>query len=80
MLGSNPSADSAASTDSGGCDSIPLFAVGSQHSDRERRQSVKSWGFGGKAPAILRWHPSFLLMLGRPLIMHRKRLGKTSLE
>ena len=30
MLGSNPSADSVASTDTGGCYSIPLFAVAPQ--------------------------------------------------
>jgi hypothetical protein len=72
MLGSNPSADSVASTDAGGCYGIPLSLPACRHSHRERHQSAKSWGCGGKAPAILHWHPSYLLMHGRSLIMHRQ--------
>ena len=37
---------------------------------RERHQSVKSWGCGGKAPAGCADHKTFLLRHGRPLIMH----------
>ena len=49
MLGSNPSADSVASTDAGGCYGIPFRCLLAD-SYRERHQSVKSWGCGGKAP------------------------------
>jgi hypothetical protein len=51
MLGSNPSADSVASTDAGGCYGIPLSPSAYRNPYRERQQSVKSWGCGGKAPA-----------------------------
>ena len=51
MLGSNPSADSVASTDAGGCYGIPLSPSAYRNPYRERHQSVKSWGCGGKAPA-----------------------------
>ena len=51
MLGSNPSADSVASTDAGGCYGIPLSPSAYRNPHRERHQSVKSWGCGGKAPA-----------------------------
>jgi hypothetical protein len=37
---------------------------------RERHQSAKSWGCGGKAPAGCAGDPAFLLKHGRPLIMH----------
>ena len=51
MLGSNPSADSVASTDRGGCYGIPFqLMLVSPH--RDRHQSAKSWGYGGKAPAV----------------------------
>ena len=50
MLGSNPSADSVASTDrKGGCFGIP-FSLTGRGTYRERHQSAKSWGCGGKAP------------------------------
>jgi hypothetical protein len=52
MLGSNPSADSVASTDVGGCYGIPLSSAARKRANhRERHSSVKSWGRGGKAPA-----------------------------
>src|ERR1019366_4749176 len=52
MLGSNPSADSVASTDVGGCCGIPLSSVARKRANhRERHSSVKSWGRGGKGPA-----------------------------
>jgi hypothetical protein len=52
MLGSNPSVDSVASTDVGGCCGIPLSSVARKRANhRERHSSVKSWGRGGKAPA-----------------------------
>lgn len=61
MLGSNPSADSVASTDPGGMLRHPPFScllAKAQH--RERHQSAKSWGCGGKAPAGFAGHqPSF---------------------
>jgi len=54
MLGSNPSADSVASTDSGGCCGIPLNRyLRAVPSNRERHQSAKSWGSGGKAPTSI---------------------------
>jgi hypothetical protein len=52
MLGSNPSADSVATTDRGGCYGIP-FSLTGRAPHRERHQSAKSWGCGGKAPAPL---------------------------
>lgn len=52
MLGSNPSADSVASTDAGGCYGVPLcYLTAETLPYRERHQSAKSWGCGGKAPA-----------------------------
>jgi hypothetical protein len=51
MLGSNPSADSVASTDQRGCYGIP-FSLTGRDPDRERHQSDKSWGCGGKAPEL----------------------------
>ena len=50
MLGSNPSAGSVASTDSGGMLRHPLLLSAPEPSNRERHQSDKSWGCGGKAP------------------------------
>jgi hypothetical protein len=52
MPGGNPSADSVASTDPGGCYGIPFLAkvFSKQLPYRERHQSAKSWGCGGKAP------------------------------
>ena len=75
MLGSNPSADSVASTDAGGCYGIPLSPSAYRNPYRERHQSVKSWGCGGKAPANYAGDPTFLLEYGRPLIMHNPRIG-----
>src|ERR1035437_2934990 len=52
MLGSNPSADSVASTDVGGCCGIPRSSADCESANhRERQSSVKSRGRGGKAPA-----------------------------
>src|ERR1035441_3842908 len=52
MLGSNPSADSVASTDVGGSCGIPLSSADCESANhRERESSVKSWGRGGKTPA-----------------------------
>jgi len=52
MLGSNPSADSVASTDPGGMlPASPFRDWRAQTPYRERHQSAKSWGRGGKAPA-----------------------------
>jgi hypothetical protein len=50
MLGSNPSADSVASTDrQGDASASPCHLRRGTY--RERQQSAKSWGCGGKAPA-----------------------------
>ena len=73
MPGGNPSADSEASTDKGDATASP-FAVCLQLAEtpyRERHQSVKSWGCGGKAPAcnVSTKLPS---EQGRPLIMHTR--------
>jgi hypothetical protein len=59
MLGSNPSADSVASTDSRGCYGIPFSPSARRNPYRERQQSAKSWGYGGKAPVGFAAH-SFL--------------------
>ena len=71
MLGSNPSADSVASTDKRGCYGIPFRCLLAETPYRERHQSVKSWGCGGKAPAcnVGTKLPS---EHGRPLIMHNR--------
>ena len=70
MLGSNPSADSVASTDVGGCCGIPLSSVARKRANhRERHSSVKSWGRGAKPPQTV-LAANFLLKHGRPLIMH----------
>ncbi len=50
MLGSNPSADSVASTDAGGCCASPCIRLPAESPHREGHQSAKSWGRGGKAP------------------------------
>ena len=51
MPGGNPSADSVASTDPRGCHGIPFCYLRAETPYRERHQSAKSWGCGGKAPA-----------------------------
>jgi hypothetical protein len=53
MLGSNPSADSVASTDpNGDAAASPFYSLQLAETPyRERHQSAKSWGCGGKAPA-----------------------------
>ena len=70
MLGSNPSADSVASTDAGDVTASPFRCLLTETPYRERHQSVKSSG-AGQGPRLLRRYPSFLLMHGRSLIMHR---------
>jgi hypothetical protein len=73
MPGGNPSADSEASTDpKGDATASPFRAIclASNSPYRERHQSAKSWGRGGKAPAGLRQPPKLLLVHGRSLIMH----------
>jgi hypothetical protein len=75
MLGSNPSADSVASTDSGGMLRHPPFScLPTESPHRERHEGAKSWGCGGKAPASYAGDPTFLLEYGRPLIMHNFRI------
>ena len=71
MLGSNPSADSVASTDPTGMPRHPPPTLYSGHKPyRERHQSAKSWGCGGKAPARIRSRRRKLLSeAGRALIM-----------
>ena len=61
MLGSNPSADSGASTDLRGMLRHPSFALGSQHSDRERHNAINP-GVRGKSPpaAVASKHHSAL--------------------
>jgi hypothetical protein len=75
MLGSNPSADSVASTDEGGCYGIPFRCLLAETPYRERHQSVKSWGCGGKAPAGCAGHKTLLLRRGRSLIMRKSRIA-----
>ena len=54
MLGSNPSADSVASTDQGDATASPFRYLARETPNRERHQSAKSWGCGGKAPTSMR--------------------------
>ena len=75
MLGSNPSADSVASTDSrGDATASPFRYLLEETPYRERQQSAKSWGYGGKAPIGFDTH-RFMPNYGRPLIMHNPILG-----
>src|SRR6266567_5677724 len=50
MLGSNPSADSVASTDTGGCYGIPFRYLARETPNRERHQSAKILGVWGQSP------------------------------
>ena len=54
----------------GDATAFPFRCLLAEPSYRERHQSVKSWGCGGKAPAGCASDPTFLLKYGRPLIMH----------
>jgi hypothetical protein len=53
MLGSNLSADSVASTDTGVCYASPVANWPMKLPYRERHQRAKSWGCAGKAPASM---------------------------
>lgn len=72
MLGSNPSADSVASTDSGGCCGIPLSAVCRQKARIGRGTKALNPGGAGAKPPPAAPAPKLLLMYGRSLIMHRQ--------
>jgi hypothetical protein len=50
MLGSNPSADSVASTDTGDATASPFRYLAAETPYRERHQSAKSWGVGALPP------------------------------
>ena len=68
MLGSNPSADSEASTDTGGMLRHPPFAACSRRLHIGRGiKALNPGGFGGKAPAEFLAHR---FKQGRILIMH----------
>ena len=64
MLGSNPSADSVASTDRRGMLRHPPFAVCSQKLPIGRGTKALNPGGAGAKPPRLRRHPSFLLSTG----------------
>ena len=54
MLGSNPSAGSVASTEyKGDATASPFRYLAGETPYRERHQSAKSWGCGGKAPTSI---------------------------
>jgi len=56
----------------------PLSLFHNPH--RERHQSAKSWGCGGKAPARLRRQPMLAFEAGRTLIMHNCAVKSTLLK
>src|ERR1017187_3252190 len=70
MLGSNPSADSVASTDVGGCCASPFHLLIAKVPTIGRgNQALNPGGAGAKPPpTVLAAH--FLLKAGRPPIMH----------
>ncbi len=69
MLGSNPSADSVASTDrQGDASASPFIRFPAENSASGEAPSDKSWGCGGKAPAAYAGHKAHS-ETGRPLIM-----------
>ena len=74
MLGSNPSADSVASTDPGDATASPFqLSAGESPASGEapRRKILGVRGQSpGQSPRRLRRRPTFLLKRGRPLIMH----------
>ena len=75
MLGSNPSADSVASTDTGGCYGIPLSLSGLMKLPIGRgTKALNPGGAGAKPPQAASPTHTFLLKYGRTLIMHRNRL------
>ena len=51
MLGSNPSADSVASTDSRGCYGIPFSPSARRAPYRERQKALNPGGTGAKPPS-----------------------------
>src|SRR5271156_7136275 len=69
MLGRNPSADLVASTDAGDATPSPFRYLTAETHYRERHQSAKSWGWGGKAPASICRCRKLPSEAPRPLIM-----------
>jgi hypothetical protein len=70
MLGSNPSADSVASTDPGDATSSPFQLSAGESPASGEAPRRKILGVRGQSPRRLRRRPTFLLKHGRPLIMH----------
>ena len=72
MLGSNPSAESVASTDAGGCCGIPFHLLLAKEPTIGRGTQALNPGSAGAKPPQAVLTANFLLKHGRPLIMHSR--------
>jgi hypothetical protein len=79
MLGSNPSADSVASTDGGDASASPFDQLLAREPTIGRGTQALNPGGAGEKPPQAAQAANFLLKHGRPLIMHTFCGGKVTL-